>query len=423
MKPLKYSILCISEKKNFLNTLKTAEEYNSKKETIDYITLKELRRFSEDYEDPDTVEYRIISVRSYKEALEITNLEKNANREIPLLICDLEQKEKNYIDLKSLKSLMPPLYACFITKNPNIKRANLTSIFDADEWIYIEESTSPYVLIQTIYNILSSFYIKREKAILSYNSATLISTILSIRNFNFMDMDILYTEILKSILNYITAGDGFLIEYNEGEISFCTGMGKFSTPDVLKKFSVDLLIKESIGHQKIIQTPTFLILPIVALDKQYAVLTTCSQINRDFRTLLDALLQSMTVTLDNAALYQNAIKMEKDKRIMTIKTLQKIMSTLSHYINNPLTTIRGYSEASLHTLTDLKKVKKNILIIQEHSEIIQAAVDVLSHIDQKKLTKTIDLPLARLQLIDIEKELNQKKQKIEEKYKKIKEKD
>ncbi len=107
---------------------------------------------------------------------------------------------------------------------------------------------------------------------------------------------------------------------------------------------------------------------------------------------------------ENRKLYKEA--MEKEKERVSKEILQATIITLSHYINNILTSIMG--EANILQRSADEKTKKMGKHIEDNAIKIHSVMETISHITSIKIKPYVD----SLKMLDIEEELEKNIEKL-----------
>lgn len=429
MKKWNKTILCLDDEESIIESYKEILGTGNHKEVQELSSLSNgLKELYDDIQDEkkDTKEnlkdsrydYDLLFAKSGEEAIKLAKKIKTEGREIAVGFFDmrLEGKLDGLDVIREIKNFMPNILCSIVTAYTDRTREQIGILFNnQDEWIYFNKPFTRGELLQTACNLVSSWNLRRTNEAYLNNLNRLIQSTSNIEKFDLLKIDRLKENILKEILGFLDCNDGLLIKLNakNQKLDFEASLGK---SEQLQKET--LAIKDKIFdialEKEIIKDEKLLLMPITALSENYIAAVSLPDISYKKKDLLKILLKNTGAAIGKSLLSKEAIEAEIDKGEAAVESLKKISSTLCHHINNPLAVIKGFSEIVARE-TKSKEAQNGLLTIEKSCDVIHDILEILTSLNKEEVDKTIDTDIG-IQLIDIEKEVELIKEKINQKY-------
>ena len=387
------------------------------------------------YEDSDILvgekknyDYRLLLASSGEKAVKIAEEEKAAGREIAVAFCDMRLKDgiDGMETIRQLKVIFPEMLCAVVTAYTDCTIEQLGALFkNQDEWIYFNKPFSRGELIQIACNLVTSWNLRRENEKFVEELSMLIMHLSEIKGISLVDLRVLLKNVLEQIVLFVGSDSGFLatIDRDKKSLSFEVGVGRFSDEAVLSEATVGELssrIFEAIESDAIKKVNEFVVLPIQAVQFEsvivYVDIKGLDRREQHYVHLLRILVQNVATAISNAKQYQNNLNLEIEKKELALQMVRKITTTLAHYINNPLTMVKGFA-----TIENTDNIQERFKKIRRFSDEIVAVIDVLSKLNISEIERRIEFHVPGVEIIDIDKQLKEKIAKIEAAYKNVKE--
>ncbi|MFC2140225.1 DUF3369 domain-containing protein [Candidatus Auribacterota bacterium] len=427
------TILCIDDEEPILQAYKEmltpeSSEISGLKDELENL-------FEEDSEDkknktsPVIPSYQLLFASSGEEAVKIAQQEKKAGRNIAAAFFDMRLKTKmdGLETIKAIKNIFPSILCAVVTAYTDYTIERIGALFrNQDEWIYFNKPFTKGELLQIACNLVSSWNIRHENKKYMRDLSRLIIHISGIKEIGLNDLKTLLKGVLAQVIDFVGSKSGFLatIDKKNNSLNFEVGIGNFEDEEILNDNNIQKLNDQIIQSSKkgtISQFNEFVVLPIKAFQFESVIIYIDIENETDNKDnhqlhLLKVLVQNVSAAIDNAKHYENSVETEKGKKNLAIKTLQKIITTLYHYLNNPLTMIKGL--AVIRGELDSKTIKEKFHSIQKLSDEIVSVIEILGKLNHEDIKKKIEFNIDGLEVIDIEHQLEKRKNELEKKYQK-----
>lgn len=362
--------------------------------------------FKTDKRRPD--EYRLISLSADSTSLSFfEELLAEDNR----LMCICLHDDLSEVDIDFFLSL--PLDVCWLVSfavNENTKK-RIKAKFGNNVLIYIPEFvTTPQ--LQTVFEL----YLLKKKSKKfgnivwerdEYKNGILafMQFVSEVRNIEIHSMLDLYKYLAESTINFFRAETGAFVSVNhtDGNIKIEYAKDNFIPGDEF--FShVETAIKErdiiSCGERNLAS------LRMAGQTEYVLVIDKATTYKESF--IFNSVLRSISLICNNAILTYNIDAISKEEKI---NTLDSISSTINHYANNALASVKGFA-LELEHVDDIGLIKRNLKFIYDSCNIVEAVIKTLTHLNYDDLHNTINIPILHLSIINIEEKLKEEIAKI-----------
>lgn len=355
-------------------------------------------------------EFRLVTLSSAESAMDYFKDISGESNEV-VFICVYDSLSELYLDL--LMSMDTDFNWLLASSTESQIKKHIKEKFGSNVLTYAPE----YMDAGEFKSLVNLFVMKKKGRFLdsivaerdSYKNSILyfMQFVSEVRNVEIHTNSDLYSYLFNSSANFLRSRSGAFVAFNrvEDSINIEYAHNAFEAGEnFLEQVHDAVKTRDVVTYDG----RNLIALRMAGSTEYVLVLDDVTMYRSSF--IFNSILRSIALICNNAILTHTIDVISKEEKL---KTLNSISSTITHYANNALAAIKGFS-LELEHVDDIDTIKRNLRFIYESCNIIEAVINTLTHLSYEDLHNTIEVPILHLSIINIEQQLQEKIKQIKE---------